>query len=340
MGATDMTRPPIRWGILGTGHIARTFTEDLLLLDDHVVTAVGSRAAGRAQAFAAKYGIGRAHGSYEGLAADDSVDIVYVATPHPGHFGAARLCLLGGRAVLVEKPFTVTAGETADLIALAGERHLFAMEAMWTRFNPLIRQIRDLVAGGAIGTVTAIQADFAGAPAYEPTHRLWNPDLAGGALLDLGVYPIALGSMLLGTPDAVRALTATAPTGVDANTAIVARYPGGAVGLYHCGLRAGSPTTATITGTGGHISIGSPFYRPASFTIHRGDTGQYDGTGPETRTAVLQGHGYTYQAAEVARCLRAGLTESPLMPLAETLAIMQTLDTARAEFSAVPLPAS
>jgi predicted dehydrogenase len=341
-----MTWPPIRWGILGTGHIARTFTEDLLLLDDHVVTAVGSRAAGRAQAFAAKYGIGRAHGSYEELAADDSVDIVYVATPHSGHFGAARLCLLGGRAVLVEKPFTVTAEEAADLIALAGERHLFAMEAMWTRFNPLIRQIMDLVAGGAIGTVTAIQADFAAGPAYEPTHRLWNPDLAGGALLDLGVYPIALGSMLLGTPDAVRALAATAPTGVDANTAIIARYPGGAVGLYHCGLRAGSPTTATITGTGGRISIGSPFYRPGSFTIHRagagqpGGTSQHDGTGPEIRTAVLQGHGYTYQAAEVARCLRAGLTESPLMPLAETLAIMQTLDTARAEFSAAPLPAS
>src|SRR5216683_608486 len=318
---------PVRWGILSTGGIARTFTEDLLRRDDHVVAAVGSRTAAAARAFAGTYGIERAHGSYEALAADDGVDVVYVATPHPGHFDAARLCLLAGRAVLVEKPFTVTAAQAAELIALATERRLFAMEAMWTRFNPLIRQVIDLVAGGAIGRVTAVQADFAIAPGYDPAHRLWNPDLAGGALLDLGVYPIAFGSMLLGEPDLVRALTTPAPTGVDANTAVIARYPGGAVGLYQCGLWAGSPVTATITGTGGYITVGPFFPRPESFTVYPA------GAEPRTHSITLDGHGYTYQAAEVARCLRAGLTQSPLMPLAETLATMRTLDSVRAAFS-------
>lgn len=318
---------PIRWGILGTGGIARTFTEDLLLLDHHVVAAVGSRAADTAGLFAGQYGIERAHGSYADLAADDEVDVVYIATPHSGHFAAARMCLLAGRAVLVEKPFTVTAGQAEELVAVAADRRLFAMEAMWTRFNPLIRQVRELVANGAIGQVTAVQADFAIAPGYDRLHRLWNPDLAGGALLDLGVYPIAFGSMLLGEPDLIRALTTPAPTGVDANTAIIARYPGGAVGLYHCGLRAESQITAAITGTGGQITVGSPFFRPESFTLHinSGD--------PQTYSLALDGHGYTYQAAEVARCLRAGLTESPLMPLAETVAIMRTLDSARAAFT-------
>jgi predicted dehydrogenase len=319
----------IRWGILGTGEIARAFTEDLTLLGDHVVTAVGSRAQDTARAFASSYGIKHAHGSYEALAADDDVDVIYVATPHSGHFAAARLSLLAGRAVLVEKPFTTSAAEAEELATLAAQHRLFAMEAMWTRFNPMIRRISDLVTAGAIGEITCIQADFTIAQAYDPAHRLWNPDLAGGALLDLGVYPISLASMLLGTPELVDALATPAPTGVDADTAVIARYPGGAVGLYHCGLRASSPPTATITGTGGRITIDPPFFRPTGYTIHRPDAE------PQRESTTLTGHGYTYQAAEVARCLRAGLTESPLMPLAETIAIMRTLDSARAAFSAV-----
>ena len=320
-------RRPIRWGILGTGGIARTVTEDLLILDDHVVVAVGSRTTAGAMAFARGYGIEHAHGSYPALAADDGIDIVYVATPHSDHFASARLCLQAGRPVLVEKPFSVTAAQAAELRAIAGERRLFAMEAMWTRFNPLTRQIRDLVTGGVIGQVTAVQAVFAIAPSYDPAHRIWNPDLAGGALLDLGVYPVAFGSMLLGTPDLIRALTTPAPTGVNANTAIIARYPGGAVGLYQCGLWAESPATATITGTGGYIIVDQPFFRPQSFTVYLKDAE------PQAYSTKLDGHGYTYQAAEVARCLRAGFTESPLMPLAETVAIIQTLDSIRAAYS-------
>jgi predicted dehydrogenase len=323
---------PVRWGILGTGGIASTFTEDLLILDDHIVAAVGSRDARRARKFAGKYGIERAYESYEDLAADDRLDVIYVATPHSGHAEHAKLCLRAGRGILVEKPFTVTAAEAADVIALARERRLFAMEAMWTRFNPLVREIRDQVAGEAIGRVTAIQADLCGAPPYQPEHRLWNPDLAGGALLDLGVYQLSFASMLLGEPDAVHALAALAPTGVDANTAVIARYPGGAVGGYQCGLWATSPRIATITGTGGWITVGAPFYRPDRYTIAP------DGGEPETRSIFLRGHGYTYQAEEVARCVREGLTESPVMPLADTLSVMRTLDAARADIYGTPPP--
>ncbi|HXP54902.1 MAG TPA: Gfo/Idh/MocA family oxidoreductase [Streptosporangiaceae bacterium] len=325
----DKEQPPIRWGILGAGRIARTFTEDLLLLADQVPVAVGSRSSGRAQRFAADYGMEKSYGSYAALAADDSLDVVYVATPHSEHYDAARVCLEAGRAVLVEKPFTVTAAETAQLIALATSKKLFAMEAMWTRFNPIVREVTELVHDGGIGRVTAVQIDLAGAPDYDPAGRLWNPALAGGALLDMGVYPLSFGSMLLGPPDAIRAVATPALTGVDANTAVIARYPGGAVGLYHCGLWARSPQVATIIGTRGTIIVGSPtgaaFYKPDSYTLIPADGGE-----PRTREIALHGTGFTYEAAEVARCLRAGLTESPLMSLAGTLEVMRVLDAARA----------
>jgi predicted dehydrogenase len=283
-----MSDAPIRWGILGTGGIARTFTEDLLLLPDHQVVAVGSRAEETAQVFAARYRIPRAHGSYAALAADDEVDVVYVATPHNGHAEAATLCLMGGRAILVEKPFTTSAAEAEPVIALARERGLFAMEAMWTRLNPLVVEVRRLVAERAIGEVQAVYADFSTAFDYDPDHRVWNPDLAGGALLDLGIYPLSFASMLLGEPDRAGAVAAKAPTGVDANTGILLGYPGGAVALLHCGLLAESPQTATVVGTTGRIEVGSPFYRPTHLTVHR------DGRPAEEITADLPGHGYTF----------------------------------------------
>ncbi|HEV7931248.1 MAG TPA: Gfo/Idh/MocA family oxidoreductase [Actinomadura sp.] len=316
-----MTDAPIRWGILGTGTIARVFTEDLLRMPGHSVVAVGSRAPHTAEAFAARYGIGRAHGSYEALADDHAVDVVYVATPHNGHHPAALRCLEGGRAVLVEKPFTTSAADADHLIAVAAERGLFAMEAMWTRFNPVITRLRTLVADGAIGEVTSVYADFSFSSAFDPVHRLWSPGLAGGALLDVGVYPLSFASMLLGAPDTVQATAAPAPTGVDANTGILLGYVSGAVALLHCGLMADSPQTATVTGTRGRIEVAAPFFRPEAMTVHR------PGAEPETFTTEIDGHGYTYQAAEVARCLRAGALESPLMPLRETRDILGTLDT-------------
>jgi predicted dehydrogenase len=309
----------IRWGILGTGGIARTFTEDLQVLG-HEVAAVGSRATGTAEEFAGRYGIGRAYGSYAELAADDQVDVVYVATTHNVHHAAARTCLEAGRPVLVEKPFTTSAADAADLVALARERELFAMEAMWTRFNPLVGRVRELVADGAIGEVKAVYADFAENHPYDASHRLWAPALAGGALLDVGVYPVSFAWMLLGEPATVQAVSTPAPTGVDANTGILFGYDSGAVALLHCGFLAKSPQTATITGTKGWIEVAGPFWHPEAMTLHR------DGAEPETSTLDILGKGYTYQAQEVARCLAAGLTESPLMPLDESVAIMRALD--------------
>jgi predicted dehydrogenase len=310
----------IQWGILGTGGIARTFTEDLLLLG-HEVAAVGSRAAGTAESFADRYGIGRAYGSYAELAADDDIDVVYVATTHNAHHAAARVCLESGRGVLVEKPFTTSAADAEDLANLARERKLFAMEAMWTRFNPLVARVRELVADGAIGDVKAVYADFSENFPFDASHRLYAPDLAGGALLDLGVYPVSFAWMLLGEPDTIQAVTTPAPTGVDANTGILFGYGSGAVALLHCGFLAKSPQTATINGTAGWIEVAGPFWHPETMTLHR------DGAEPETFHLDVAGHGYTYQAEEVARCLDAGLTESPAMPLDESVAIMRALDT-------------
>ncbi|MBW8482846.1 Gfo/Idh/MocA family protein [Actinomadura parmotrematis] len=313
----------VRWGVLGTGGIAEVFTEDLLTLPGHEVRAVGSRAQGTADAFAARHGIPAAHGSYEALAADPGVDVVYIATPHPMHAGPARLCLEAGRAVLVEKPFTTTVADAEELAGLAAERGVFAMEAMWSRFNPLVRRLYGLVRDGAIGDVTAVYADFAIAPAYDPASRLWSRELGGGALLDLGVYPLSFTWPLLGAPDTVQASITPAPTGVDANTGILLGYATGAVALLHCGLTGESPHAATVVGTSGRIEIAAPFYRPESFLLVR------QGVEPETFTAEIGGHGYTYQAEEVARCLREGRTESPLMPLGETVAIQAAMQRIR-----------
>jgi predicted dehydrogenase len=314
----------IRWGILGTGGIARTFTEDLLLLG-HEVAAVGSRATETAEKFAGTYDIARAYGSYAELAADDGIDVVYVATTHNVHHSAARTCLEAGRAVLVEKPFTTTVADAADLMVLARERNLFAMEAMWTRFNPLVARVRELVADGAIGEVKAVYADFSENFPFDPSHRLFAPELAGGALLDLGIYPVSFAWMLLGQPETVQAVTTPAPTGVDANTGILFGYEG-AVALLHCGFLAKTPQTATITGTTGWIEVAGPFWHPHAMTVHR------DGAEPETYTLEVSGHGYTYQAEEVARCIEAGLTESPAMPLDESVAIIGALNTIAENF--------
>jgi predicted dehydrogenase len=320
----------IQWGILGTGGIARTFTEDLLLLG-HEVAAVGSRATETAETFAGRYDIARAYGSWAELAADDGIDVVYIATPHNAHHAAARTCLEAGRAVLVEKPFTTNAADAADLAALARRQGVFAMEAMWTRFNPLIVRLRELVAEGAIGEVKAVYADFSENFPFDASHRLWAPELAGGALLDLGIYPVSFAWMLLGEPATVQAVTTPAPTGVDANTGILFGYDSGAVALLHCGFMAKTPQTATVTGTAGWIEVAGPFWHPDAMILHR------DGAEPETFGLEVSGHGYTYQAEEVARCIGSGLTESPLMPLDESIAIVRALDAIATDLADQPV---
>ncbi len=239
----------LRWGILGTGGIAHTFASDLRLTESGVVSAVGSRSRGAADRFADEFGIEGRHPSYELLVADPGVDVVYVATPHPMHRDNAILALRAGKPVLVEKPFAMNAVEAAEIVAVARERRLFAMEAMWTRFLPHIAVVRDWLAQGTLGEIVTVTADHGQWFAEDAEFRLFAPELGGGALLDLGVYPVSFASMILGTPNRIAAVIDPAFTGVDAQTSMVFGYESGAQAVLGCTLRAKSPTRASIVGT-------------------------------------------------------------------------------------------
>ncbi|MET9970784.1 Gfo/Idh/MocA family oxidoreductase [Streptomyces sp. NPDC006356] len=322
-----------RWGIAGTGSIANGFADALGRLPDARLVAVGSRSRETADAFGEKYGIapGHRHTSYEDLAADDSVDIVYVASPHSHHHEHTLLFLNAGRPVLCEKAFALDATQAAEMVAVARERGLFLMEAMWSRFLPSHVKIRELLAEGAIGEVQSVEADFGFRFPTDPGHRLFDPALGGGALLDLGVYPISLAAMVLGTPDRITAYGTLGPTGVDEHTAVLSGYPSGATALAQCSLRAMLGCTARITGTEGFIELPFMMHCPDELTVQvRGITEHLslpaarEGDGTDTA-----GGGLHHQARHVQERLLAGATESDIMPLDETVAIMRTLDTAR-----------
>jgi predicted dehydrogenase len=311
---------PLGWGLIGTGGIAATFAADLMFTDTGRAAAVGSRHMDSADRFADRFDIPNRHPSYESLVADPDVDIVYVATPHPMHHGNALLALRAGKSVLVEKPFTMNAAEAKDLVATARAEGLFLMEAMWTRFLPHIAQIRRLVAEGALGEIVTVTADHGQWFPKERDSRLFAPELGGGALLDLGVYPVSFASMVLGTPDRIVSMVDPAFTGVDAQTSMLFGYSSGAQGVLSCTLSAKSPTRAAIVGTDARIEIDGRFYAPTSFSLisRTGERTHFD--------EPHEGHGLWHQADEVARCLSEGLLESPLMPLDESVSIMQTMD--------------
>jgi predicted dehydrogenase len=315
---------PLRWGILGTGGIAHTFAEDLRLTDSGVVVAVGSRSQESADRFADEFGVEARHPSYEALVADPAVDVVYVATPHPSHRENAILALRAGKPVLVEKPFAMNAAEAAEIVAVAREEELFAMEAMWTRFLPHIAQVREWLAAGALGEIVTVTADHGQWFAEDPGFRLFAPELGGGALLDLGIYPVSFASMVLGAPDRIAAVVDPAFTGVDAQTSMAFGYASGAQAVLSCTLRAKSPTRAAIVGTEARIEIDGDFYAPATVTLLPRD-------GEPTRIeSTDEGRGLRHQADEVARRLAAGELESPLMSLDESVAIMETMDAVQA----------
>jgi predicted dehydrogenase len=314
---------PIRWGIIGTGGIASAFTGDLALLPDAHAVAVGSRSQSSADAFGDRFGIARRYPSYEALADDPDIDAIYVATPHPGHHAAALLGINAGKAVLVEKPFTINAGEARDLIAAAQSRGTFLMEAMWTRFLPHVIRIREIIAGGRLGEIRSVIADHGQWFPKNPDHRIYAPVLGGGALLDLGIYPLSFASMIFGTPTKVTAVSDVAFTGVDAQTSIVLQYEGGRQSISFTTLETRTANQAAINGTDARIEVDGVFYSPSSFSVISRD-------GAVERFDIPhEGHGLRHQAAEVGRCLRAGLTESPILTLAETLSIMETLDEVR-----------
>lgn len=320
----------LRWGILSTGGIARTFTKDLAHVDEGVAVAVGSRSFDSANAFADEFDIPHRYGSYEELVGDPDVDAIYVGTPHPMHHDKAILALEHGKHVLVEKAFTVTAAEAREVVDVARRKGLFAMEAMWTRFLPSVVAIRELIARGELGEIVSVEADHGQWFDPDPSFRLFAPELGGGALLDLGVYPVSFASMILGSPNRIVALWDPAFTGVDAQTSMLFGYESGAQAILTCTLRARSATRACVTGEQARIEIDGSFYSATAFSL-------IDRDGAIRRFDFpREGRGLLYEAQEVARCVEAGFLESPIMPLDETISIMETMDSVRATTQNTP----
>jgi predicted dehydrogenase len=309
----------IGWGILGAGRIAGKFATESKLVPGTRLVAVGSRSAEKAEEFARQNGVERAYGSYAKLVADPEVDAVYVATLHPTHCEHTLLALDAGKAVLCEKPFAVTGREARQMIERARERRLFLMEAMWARFNPMTVQVRRWIAEGRIGEPRMMTIDFGFRAAWNPESRLLNPALAGGALLDVGVYVLAYASMVFGRPTQIQAAAHIGESGVDEQTAMALKYAGGQIASLTCAVRTPSPQGARIDGTEGAIEIPA-FWRAPVARLIRPKEDPVEATGD---------FGFQYEIAEAVDCLRAGKIESPHMPLDETLAIAETMDEVR-----------
>lgn len=316
----------IGWGVVATGNIAHSVTGDLQLLENSRVAAVSSRERARAEAFAKEFGIDQAYDDVDALLDDDAVDVVYVATPHAQHSAIVRSALEAGKAVLCEKSFTTTLADTEKLVALARERGVFCMEAMWTRFNPLIVKVRELVADGRIGEVRSVSAELGMIGPDDPHHRLWDPALGGGALLDVGVYPVAFAQMLLGTPAEVRVTGSLTARGVDAEAGLMLSWPGGARAHLEASLVSPVPGGAVILGTEGRIEIPPRFHSPALIRyVHTPARGVEE---PELHDADREGRGYVPMLRAVAQAVREGRTECAQMPLSDTIDVMRILDEA------------
>lgn len=357
MGARLSERRTIRWGILGTGSAARLFTRDLARVPGAEAHAVASRSSERADAFAHSLGLARAYGEAAALVADPAVDVVYVATPPAHHARHALLSLAAGKPVLCEKPFTTHAAEARQVVERARAEGLFCMEAMWMRFVPALREALRRVEEGAIGRVRMLLADF-GVPTLEaPGSTRFDPDLGGGALLDRAVYPLSLAFALLGRPEQLRASATLTGSGVDEHVGLVLRWKGGELACLAASLSGYLSNEAMIVGTEGRLRVHEPLCRPDRLTLTAAPTPAPEGPRSGLRERLREsrvlgwlrsrlpaggargrglrvpctGHGTHYEAAEVVRCLREGLTESPIMPLDESLAIVETLDAIRSE---------
>ncbi|WP_233602412.1 Gfo/Idh/MocA family protein [Corallococcus sp. CA047B] len=324
--------PTLRWGVLAPGRIAGGFVWALHHHTDQRVHAVASRDPERAGRFAATYGISRVHASYEQLVADPLVDIVYVASPHSEHKRQALLAIAAGKHVLVEKPLALDAGEARDIARAARAAGVFAMEALWSRFLPQTLLIERLLREGVLGDLRLVMADFGGRFDFEPEGRIFNPALGGGALLDIGIYPIWLAHFVLGPPPHVHATGSLTQTGVDGQAALVLTYATGAQALLHTTLFAETPQEAVIAGTHARLQLDSRFFTPGGFTLKaaRSDQ-QLRWTDP---SGIHGSEGLAYQAAAVARHIAEGLTESPLHPLERSIAVLETIDSARGQLGA------
>jgi predicted dehydrogenase len=286
------------------------------------VQAVASRSAERAQKFAAEHGIDRAYGSYPEIMRDEDVDALYIATPHSQHYKLALAAISAGKAILVEKTFAATVAGAEEIILTARQRGVFAMEAMWTRFQPAIVAARRLVEDGAIGEIRQVQADLGVDRPYDPTDRLFDPAQGGGAMLDLGVYVVSFAQYFLGTPDSVEVVGSLAPTGVDQEAALLLGYGDGRAAGLLMSLRNPTPGAARLHGTGGWLEVEPRFHHPNEIVVGR------TGHEPEAIVEPRLGRGYSHELIEVTEAVRAGRTESSIMPLDDTLAVQRILNGA------------
>lgn len=319
----------LRWGILATGGIAHAFTADLKTAG-LTVTAVGSRRSESAQEFAAKYGIPRSYGSYDELVADPEVDIVYIATPHSHHLACAALALEHGKHVLIEKPLTLDADQAVAIRDLAADHGLLAMEAMWTRYLPHMVRLREILAAGVIGEVRVLSADHTQNLPTDPDHRLNDLALGGGALLDLGIYPVSFAWDVLGAPAEILATAQLGETGADTDVAISVRHASGGVSSLLTSMRGAGANAAQIVGTKGRIEIDGVFYAPTSFRVF-----DVDGAVVEEFRAEIDGRGMQFQALYAELLIAEGRIDSDLLPMDESVAIMGTLDEIRRQIGVV-----
>ena len=316
-----------RWGVAGTGGMAAAFLGDFVHAPTHEVVAIGSRNRERAQGFAEPWGA--AAMTYAELVTAD-LDVLYVATPHPQHRDLALAAIRNGTPVLVEKSFTATLDGAREVVAAARDAGVFCMEALWTRFQPAVLQAREVVAAGEIGEVVAVQADFGAHRVYDPTHRLFAPELGGGAVLDLGVYVISIAQHFLGTPSGVTAAGALYPNGTDASVSLLLSYVDGRAAALSTTLQAATGCRATVVGTRGSIEIVPPFYHPTRLVVRR------EGEPAQEIDAPALGVGYSHEITHVAQCLEAGLTESPLMPLQDTVDVQWVMQEALDQLGVSP----
>ncbi|RYC67277.1 MULTISPECIES: Gfo/Idh/MocA family protein [Spirosoma] len=314
-----------RWGILGPGRIAHKFAQDLLTVPDAQLYAVASTDQQRAEAFAGQYGAPHALDSYEGLLTLPDLDVVYVATPHVKHYENVMMLLNGGIPVLGEKPFAMNSQQVQTMVDTARSKSVFLMEALWSRFMPVLLRAKQLVDDGAIGTVTGVRADFGFAAPFTPDGRLYNKALGGGSLLDIGIYPLFWSYLMLGMPASIKASATFGTTGVDEQCGMVLTYPNGELALLDSTLRTKTPCEAFIHGTEGQIRVHGRWHETEGLTLVR------NGHEPETFTAARSTFGYEYEAQHVMQCLRDGRTESPLWSLTDSLNLMSLLDSVRAE---------
>ncbi|MFT4658200.1 MAG: putative dehydrogenase [Ilumatobacter sp.] len=318
---------PLRWGIASTGKISNSMATALADIDGADIVAVGSRSQASADAFATKHAVPNAHGSYESLWADPDVDIIYIGSPHSEHHNMAIAALDAGKHVLCEKAFAMNAEEAREMIAAAERNNRFLMEAMWSWFMPAWHELRARIDAGAIGKVTVIDANFCiSIPDPDGRHR--RPDLGGGALLDLGIYPLSIGRFLLGEAIEVKALGTLTDQGVDAIAGGVMLHESGAITTFSTSLDALSDLGARIVGTSGSIIVDAPFWFPSTFTIRR-----HDGTDPEV--VEIPNRGLAHEAEHAMKQIRAGVIESDIQTWAASLANMELMDEIRRQLGVV-----